>query len=595
MSAVLDHRLTYDHHLASLPLPDVEDLSDSDGSDYESLTDVSITTPIKAFFLGCRQSQILDPKALEAGLGRSLSKSSSMATLVVEDDVDEKPIKPRPTSSLPRDSIPLPPKKGVRAYRYLRWNFGSVYRRIFTLAFVGNLVAIAVLVIQTLLGGPQLTQSAAACAVAANLLAATVIRNEHVVNAMFAVFGTWPRRLPLCLRRLFAKVYSYGGIHSGCSVAATCWYVAFLVLLTREYLGPDLSALRGYIFLVSYAIVFLLITILIFAHPRIRVTIHNWFEGIHRFLGWTVIALFWAQVLLMTADAANTTHRPYGAVLVINPTFWMLLTITLLIIYPWTRLRLRDVEAEPLSDHCVKLNFDYRTAHYGQAIRLSDSPLRETHAFATIPHPAAPEPETPHCSGCACDRPLAKPQPHPLSHAGEKGFSVVISNAGDWTRKIIQNPPKKMYVRGVPTSGVLRVAGMFEPVIVMATGSGIAPCLSLFVERPDHPVRIIWSAPSPLQTFGQGVLDAVYRADPDAVVIDTRTAGRPDLVRIAYRMWEGSRHEAQREYALGRTGKRKPMGQCEAVVIISNQKVTRKVVYGLESRGVPAYGAIFDS
>jgi hypothetical protein len=33
----------------------------------------------------------------------------------------------------------------------------------------------------------------------------------------------------------------------------------------------------------------------------------------------------------------------------------------------------------------------------------------------------------------------------------------------------------------------------------------------------------------------------------------------------------------------------------EAVVVISNQKVTKKVVYGLETRGVPAYGAIFDS
>src|SRR3569833_4741645 len=134
-----------------------------------------------------------------------------MATLVGEDDVVEKPIKPRPTSSLPRDSIPLPPKKGVRAYRYLRWNFGSVYRRIFTLAFVGNLVAIAVLVIQTLLGGPQLTQSAAACAVAANLLAATVIRNEHVVNAMFVVFGFWLWWFLFCFCCLFVLVFFFGG------------------------------------------------------------------------------------------------------------------------------------------------------------------------------------------------------------------------------------------------------------------------------------------------------------------------------------------------------------------------------------------------
>ena len=33
----------------------------------------------------------------------------------------------------------------------------------------------------------------------------------------------------------------------------------------------------------------------------------------------------------------------------------------------------------------------------------------------------------------------------------------------------------------------------------------------------------------------------------------------------------------------------------EAVGVISNQPLTEKLVYGLNSRGIPAYGAIFDS
>lgn len=33
----------------------------------------------------------------------------------------------------------------------------------------------------------------------------------------------------------------------------------------------------------------------------------------------------------------------------------------------------------------------------------------------------------------------------------------------------------------------------------------------------------------------------------------------------------------------------------EAVCVISNQKLTRKVVYGMMSRGIPAFGAIWDS
>lgn len=33
----------------------------------------------------------------------------------------------------------------------------------------------------------------------------------------------------------------------------------------------------------------------------------------------------------------------------------------------------------------------------------------------------------------------------------------------------------------------------------------------------------------------------------------------------------------------------------EAVAIISNRKLTEKVVYGMTSRGIPAFGAIWDS
>ena len=33
----------------------------------------------------------------------------------------------------------------------------------------------------------------------------------------------------------------------------------------------------------------------------------------------------------------------------------------------------------------------------------------------------------------------------------------------------------------------------------------------------------------------------------------------------------------------------------EAVCVISNQKLTRKIVYGMMSRGIPAFGAIWDS
>lgn len=488
------------------------------------------------------------------------------------------------------DSSPLPPKKGNRLYRYLRWNFGSVYRRIFCLAFMGNAAAVLWFIIRSgIENRPILTYQQAATAVTANILMAIVVRNEHIVNAFFWIFGTWAKVLPLWARTLSAKIYSYGGLHSGGAVAATFWYAIYLVLLTMDYRSQEgpLDAIRGYIYLFSYAIIAMLVVMLIFAYPRVRVLMHNSFENTHRFMGWTVVGLFWAQIMLQTADASNNSspHQSFGHVFVRNAAWWMLLITTLLIAYPWSRMRLRNVEAEVLSSHCVKLNFDYREVYFGQAIRLTDAPLKETHAFGVIPHPLAPTAAEIDEKSSITGEPIQR-----LSHCGDKGFSVIVSHAGDWTRKIIDYPPSQIYTRGTPQFGVMRCAGLFSPVIVIGTGSGIAPCLSLFTQHPDHPVRIIWSTPNPLQTYGRAVLDLVYKTDPAAVVIDTRKTGRPDLVKIAYRVWEQSRMGVFPEEV--KTQARKP---CEAAVIISNQKVTEKVVYGLESRGLPTYGALFDS
>ena len=613
--------------LPPLPISTYPALGDADVSDCESDhsdDDDSSVRPIRSSFLGVRTSVIRPPRDEEEAAG---SVNSSSSTLAGTPPLESKEFKgPKalleeessdPFESHGLDTSPLPPKKGPRFYRYLRWNFGSVYRRIFGLVYLGNIAALAVLIARSAISGEQFqfTYQQASIAVTANILLAMLVRNEHVVNAMFWVFGTWTKNLPLCLRTLAAKVYSYGGIHSSGAVAATFWYLAFLVLLTLDFQRAEsLTAVRSHIYFVSYFILFLLVSMLISAHPHLRRVMHNWFEGIHRFMGWLAVLLFWAQTMLLAADATGATGAPFGRALLVSPNFWMLVTITLLVLYPWARLRRREVTAEVLSQHCVKLNFNYRDVHYGQAIRLTDAPLKETHAFGVIPFPAAPPPAS-HCPGCTChstpaplslktkkdslpdETPtLASLKSHALTspatagtltHAGERGFSVIISNAGDWTRKMIASPPKHIYTRGTPQFGVMRVAGLFTPCVVVATGSGIAPCLSLFVQNPGHPVRIIWSTKDPVNTFGREVVELVYKTDPRAVVIDTSKGGkesrRPDLVRLAYRVLE----EGREVNGVQRKG--------EAVVIISNQRVTKKVVYGLETRGVPAYGAIFDS
>lgn len=120
------------------------------------------------------------------------------------------------------------------------------------------------------------------------------------------------------------------------------------------------------------------------------------------------------------------------------------------------------------------------------------------------------------------------------------GYSVIVSNAGDWTNHFINSLHRsgKLWMRGVPTIGVIRVALLFKPLVVVATGSGIGPCLSFLQTHPTWPVRVVWSARNPKVTYGVRIIDTVLKADKDAVIIDTRKTGHPDLAAVVYSQYK---------------------------------------------------------
>jgi hypothetical protein len=118
------------------------------------------------------------------------------------------------------------------------------------------------------------------------------------------------------------------------------------------------------------------------------------------------------------------------------------------------------------------------------------------------------------------------------------------------------------------------MARIFKRVLLVGTGSGIAPILGLLT-APGLDCRIFWSTPDPENVFAPYIVDVLRDADPQAVIWNTRKLGRPNLVEAAYDIYLRS--------------------NIEAVWIISNAVVTRKFVYGLESRGVPTFAPIFDS
>ncbi|KAG7086004.1 hypothetical protein E1B28_003527 [Marasmius oreades] len=443
--------------------------------------------------------------------------------------------------------VVLPPKNGYSSLtRWLKLIFFSYYRKTFSIIFLANLIAFITFVVRNN-GTPKTPEVGSAAS--ANLMVALLFRQENFVNLVYEIAVACPHSAPLWLRRRLAKVFHYGGAHSGAGVAAVVWYIMYTALTTKDYIAHRTGASLANL-ITSYILVTMFCLILAGAYPRFRVLYHDYFEAMHRYSGWVALCTFWVHTIFAAEEYRVLEEEvlPLGLYLIRTPNFWTLCISTSCTILSWGRLRRQDVYPEVLSNHAIRLHFKYRNMKPFYGLKVSTKPLLEWHAFATIPNEDV----------------NGKPD----------GFSVLISNAGDWTKETITNPPKKLWVRGYPLHGLLYTSKLFKRIVVIATGSGIGPTLSLFYADVT-PRRIFWSTPAPETTYGDKVVNAVKKADPNARIWDTRKEGRPDMLLEAYKLVQES--------------------GAEAVFIISNPKLTRRVVFGMESRGIPAYGAIFDS
>ena len=411
------------------------------------------------------------------------------------------------------------------------------YRRLVALVFIANLLILW----HGLESGQWWIESAFALdrisdLVLINVSLGVIIRQQRLINLLFRIAIRVPKTWPLWIRWAAGKVFHFGGLHSGGMVAGTAWFGFLLYAMAWNHMqgvaGVSMTTLC-----ITAAMFALMTVMVVSALAPLRARFHNSFELIHRFAGWTVLALFWAQTVSIVSDT--------GGSLIGSPAFWMLWILTLSIASPWMTLKKVPIEVVKPSNHAVVVRFDYGdTPHPGSSNALSVSPLLEWHSFANIPAP------------------------------GEDGYRLIISRAGDWTGRFIDNPPSHVWVKGITTSGVAHVELLFKRVVYIATGSGIGPVMPHLLAR-DVPIRLIWSTRSPRKTYGDALVNEILEANPEAVIWDTDARGKPDLPRLAL--------DAVRAF------------DAEAVICISNQKLTRRVVHEVESEGIPAYGAIWDS
>lgn len=368
----------------------------------------------------------------------------------------------------------------------------------------------------------------------ANFALGILIRQQFFVNALSRLVMKVPKSWPLRLRWALAKGYHLGGLHVGGAICGTFWFLGLTVVATGQ-VGTGLL-------LVYYVQSLLLLGIVMTSRPAFRARHHDLFERVHRFGGWSLSTLFWIGTLLLAEDRRGTSSLLEA--LAGTPTVWVLVVTTASSLIPWLLLRRIPIEVTRPSSHVALVKADASRPMAGSTRSIARHPLRQWHSFAVVPTPGAP------------------------------GFRMAVSRAGDWTADFIDNPPSHIWVRGIATAGMANYGTVFRKVVYVVTGSGIGPVLAhVLAARVPH--KLVWVTRDPVKTYGQELVDEILEAQPDTLIWDTDAHGKPDMVKLAYSAYESS--------------------DAEAVICVSNKKVTWSVVHGMEQLGIPALGPIWDS
>ena len=356
-----------------------------------------------------------------------------------------------------------------------------------------------------------------------NFFIALLFRQQYVINLLFKVATSLPLSWPLAVRRLSAKIYHFGGIPVGCYLSGALWLA---ILCWHLSAGSN-----GELFYLIVGHTLVLLAVMTVALPPLRARYHNFFEITARYGNWLALVFFYLECLIFLSVS-------YLQLALLAIMTWHMLL-------PWLRLRRVAVNIDTPSRHVALASFDYGVTPFaGSSTELSRCPWREWHAFANVPSPQ------------------------------RSGFRLTISRAGDWTARLIDERPRYLWVKGIPTAGVGNIDRLFNRVIWLATGSGIGPCLPHLLAR-TAPAHLVWVTRAPRQTYGQALVEEILANVQQATIWNTSEHGKPNLVALA----ECAYHNFK----------------AEAVICIANKQATWQVVHQLESRGIPAYGAIWDS
>ncbi|XP_015160953.1 uncharacterized protein [Solanum tuberosum] len=417
----------------------------------------------------------------------------------------------------------------------------TVYKRLFALSLVPN---ITFLILASTGNFPYARKKAVLFSIG-NIFALTLCRSEAFLRVVFwlavnCLGWSW---IPIRIKTIVTSLLqSLGGIHSGCAISSIAWLVYALIqtLNDKENTSPEIVG-------VAFAILSLLFLSSLAAFPLVRHLHHNFFERIHRFVGWIALALLWIFITLTVSydpETKSYNNAEIGSKLIKQQEFLFTLAITVLIILPWITVRRVPVKVTSPSGHATIIKFE-GGVKAGILGRISPSPLSEWHAFGIISD-------------------------------GKAEHMILAGAVGDFTKTLVSNPPSHIWVRQVHFAGLPYLVNMYNRVLVVATGSGICVFLSFLLQPSAANVCFLWVTKGVEQNFGKEIKEMLSGHPKEKVIIhDTTLLGRPNVSEMSI--------DAARKWG------------AEVVIVTSNPEGSRDVVNACKKSGIPAFGPIWDS
>ena len=474
----------------------------------------------------------LDRSRFQALVDASEPAAQDLAQAVTDRNV---PAQPR------ADRIPLPAWTG-RLRRLLKAPWAMHYNRLIVLVLAANAVFAVYGADHWEHYGPA--PGTVAVITQANIALAIIFRQQYVINFLGWLATRPPVTWPVKVRWTLAKFYHFGGLHVGFALAGTVWYLAFVAMLIYGFAAGK-GGVGVAVVAVSLVAASLIVVIVVMARPSSRTKRHDSFEATHRFLGWAVLVLVWVNTIVFTASRA---HGSATSALLTSPAFWLLVITACGTAWPWLLLRKVPVTVERPSSHLAILHLDQDLTPAARhdprdqpqpAVRMA--PVRERPGRGRVRRPRVPDDRLPgrRLDGRADRQPTrARLGPrHPDRRAHGRQETLLKG----------RDPRHRQRHRARDRAPALR-----------------RDALTTGLDDPR-------SGPDLRRSARREILTA----QPDAIIWDTDELGRPDVLRLAYRAYITS--------------------GAEAVICVSNKTLTWQVVHGLEQRGIPAFGPVWDS